>query len=88
MLDLIQFPINQRRHLTFKKVRDIVDVIDKLESSALVHCLNGSTRTSMVSAGYQIMHGSSKPRVIWENFGMRYWNWNTNSLREMLRYSA
>lgn len=77
-----QFPILQRRELTYERVRTIVDVINDLNQPSLVHCLNGATRTGMVCAGYQIINGiKGKFGAIIESIG--YGMVNISSLREM-----
>lgn len=80
-----QFPILQRRELTYERVRNIVDVINDLDEPSLVHCLTGATRTGMVCAGYQINNGrKGKFGAIVESVG--YGMVNISSLKEMLHY--
>ncbi|MBI2647495.1 hypothetical protein HYW99_03390 [Candidatus Woesearchaeota archaeon] len=80
-----QFPILQRRELTYERVRNIVDVINDLNEPSLVHCLTGATRTGMVCAGYQIINGRKGTfGAIVESIG--YGMVNISSLREMLHY--
>ena len=80
-----QFPILQRRELTYDRVRNIVDVINELDKPALVHCLTGATRTGMVCAGYEIINGKKgKLSAIMES--ITYGMVNISSLREMVHY--
>ena len=84
-IKLHQFPILQRKELNYSRIRDIVDIISKLDKPALVHCLTGATRTGMVCAGYQIINRrKDKLSAIVESVG--YGMVNISSLREMLHY--
>ena len=80
-----QFPLFQRRELTFERVKDIVEVINSQDEPSLVCCLKGATRTGMVVAGYEVLNGrKSNLQAIAES--IMYGNVNISSFREMSRY--
>ena len=80
-----QFPLLQRRELTFGRVTNIVDVINSLDGPAIVCCLKGKTRTGMVCAGYRLINDQK------DHLGsiietIKFGNLNISSFREMWRY--
>ena len=86
-ISIHQFPISRRDALTFERVKNIVDAIDGFDEPAIVFCRRGATRTGMVCAGYQIIHGRrTRLGAVLEN--MAHWNFNLSSIREILRYTA
>ena len=80
-----QFPFFQRRELTLKRVKDIVEVINTLDSPSIVSCLKGSVRTGMVVAGYEIINGRKSNLVARLESGL-YWNFNGSAHREIKDY--
>ncbi len=80
-----QFPIYQRKELTFERVEKIVKIIDSFEKPAIISCLKGAVRTGIVAAGYEYLKmDRSSFGVIFRS--MKYKNFNYSALKEILRY--
>ncbi len=78
-------PVLQRRELTFDRIKELVNLIDSTDEPFIVSCLKGKTRTGMVIAGYQVLHGMNRFGAMIGSIG--YGNGNISSFREMLAYS-
>lgn len=88
-VDVHQFPIYQRRHLTKARVEFILEQIDRLRteddnSNILIHCLKGRVRTGMVSAALQLSEGYSMSKVIFDT--IKHKNVNHSALMEIFKY--
>ncbi len=79
-----QFPIFERKELTAQRVQQILDVIEWLEWTSIVHCLKWAVRTWMVCAWYDLRYWKSLISTLGKSIS--HGNVNISALREITTY--